>query len=44
MSISKKTRAIFCALTAPIESLPNFASNGIHVSKQLPAALITGRN
>jgi len=40
----KKLPATCYGSTAQLESHVNFASNGIHASKQLPVALITARN
>jgi hypothetical protein len=44
MSNSNKSRAICYALSVQRESRQNFASSGIHVSKQLLVALIIARN
>jgi hypothetical protein len=43
-SVSSKMRASYYAPMAQRELLAPFASNGIHVSRQPPAALIIARN
>jgi hypothetical protein len=44
MSICKQKRAACCAHLVQRESPMNFASSGIHVSKQLLVALIIDAN
>jgi len=44
ISILKQKRGSFCDRTMRIELRHNFESSGIHVSKQLLAALIIARN